>query len=217
MATLSAREVLERTPVIAMLELETVEAAVPRARALLAGGLTVLELSLRSPVALAALEMLRRELPQALIGVGPLSRAVDFAAAGRAGAHFGVTAGFTSELAAAARGARFPVIPGVMTPTELIAARHAGFGVLALFPAEAAGGVPLARALGLAFPDVALCPHGGLTEANAVEYLALPNIPCVAGDWFASPMERGAPDSGALEQRARAAAALGRTGPGGRA
>ncbi|HLW24425.1 MAG TPA: bifunctional 4-hydroxy-2-oxoglutarate aldolase/2-dehydro-3-deoxy-phosphogluconate aldolase [Steroidobacteraceae bacterium] len=210
MVTPSLSELIGRTPVIPVLELEAAEEAVPLARALHAGGLSVLELSLRSAVTLLVLESLRRELPQVCIGVGPLIRAVDFAAAGRAGAHFGVTAGLTSELAAAARGARFPVMPGVMTPSEVIAARQAGFAMLALFPAEAAGGVALAHALGRAFPDVALCPHGSLDAARASEYLALANVPCVAGEWIAPPKEVRTGDWSGLEQRAHAAAVLGR-------
>src|ERR1700675_3782217 len=130
-------------PVIPVLTLSDLTHAVPLAGALVAGGLRVLEITLRTPVAIGCLEAIRKALPQAIVGVGTLTRAVDFAAADRAGAQFGVTPGLTPELAAAARGARFPLLPGVMTPTELIAARNAGFSVLKLFPAEQAGGIAI--------------------------------------------------------------------------
>jgi 2-keto-3-deoxy-6-phosphogluconate aldolase len=122
------------------------------ARALAAGGLRVLEVTMRTPVALAAVEAMRKAVPEAIVGVGTLTRAVDFAGASRAGAQFGVTPGLTPELAAAARGARFPLLPGVMTPTELIAARAQGFTVLKLFPAQQAGGIGMLQALGAPFP-----------------------------------------------------------------
>ncbi len=127
------------------LTITDLEHAVPLARALCAGGLKVLEITLRTPAALAAIEAMRKAVPDAVIGVGTLTRAVDFAAADRVGAQFGVTPGLTPELAAASRGARFPLLPGVMTPTELIAARNAGFNVLKLFPAEQAGGIGMLR------------------------------------------------------------------------
>src|ERR1700690_3358467 len=134
-------------PVIPVLTVTNLEHAVPLARALAGGGLRVLEITLRTPVALAAVEAMRKAVPDAIVGVGTLTRAVDFAAAGRVGAQFGVTPGLTPELAAAARGARFPLLPGVMTPTEVIAARRAGFQIWKLFPAQAAGGVEMLRAL----------------------------------------------------------------------
>src|SRR6202041_3496670 len=121
------RDVLALAPVIPVLTVAKLEHAAPLARALCAGGLKVLEITLRTPVALAAIEAMRKAVPDAVIGVGTLTRAVDFAAADRAGAQFGVTPGLTPELAAASRGARFPLLPGVMTPTEVIAACAAGF------------------------------------------------------------------------------------------
>lgn len=151
---MNIREIVGLAPVIPVLTITDLEHAVPLARALCAGGLKVLEITLRTSVALAAIEAMRKAVPDAVVGVGTLTRAVDFAAADRAGAQFGVTPGLTPELAAASRGARFPLLPGVMTPTELIAARNAGFNVLKLFPAEQAGGIGMLRALGAPFPDV---------------------------------------------------------------
>src|SRR6202522_3964181 len=165
------REILGFAPVIPVLTVTELEHAVPLARALVAGGLRVLEITLRTPVALAAIEAMRKAVPEAIVGVGTLTRAVDFAAADRAGAQFGVTPGLTPELAAASRGARFPLLPGVMTPTEVISARNSNFNVLKLFPAEQAGGVGILHTFGLAFPAVRFCASGGITRTNAANYL----------------------------------------------
>ncbi len=181
---MNIREIVDLTPVIPVLTINKIEHAVPVARALTAGGLRVLEITLRTPVALAAIEAMRKAVPEAIVGVGTLTRAVDFASADRAGAQFGVTPGLTPELAAAARGSRFPLLPGIMTPTELIAARLAGFHVLKLFPAQQAGGVGMLKALSAPFPDVMFCPTGGISFATAPEFLALANVLCVGGSWF---------------------------------
>jgi len=200
------REIVSLTPVIPVLTVADLAHAVPLARALAAGGLRVLEIALHTPVALAAVEAMRKALPDSVIGVGPLTRAVDFAAAGRAGAQFGVTPGLTPELAAAARGARFPLLPGVMTPTELIAARTAGFNVLKLFPAQLAGGVGMLQALAAPFPDVLFCPTGGITRATARDFLALPNVACVGGSWVAPAALLAAGNWAGIEALARDAA-----------
>lgn len=205
---MNIREIVGLAPVIPVLTITDLEHAVPLARALSAGGLKVLEITLRTPVALAAIEAMRKAVPDAVIGVGTLTRAVDFAAADRVGAQFGVTPGLTPELAAASRGARFPLLPGVMTPTELIAARTAGFNVLKLFPAEQAGGVAMLRALGAPFPDVFFCPTGGITRATAPDYLELPNVVCVGGSWVAPRAMLAAGDWAGIEALARDAAGL---------
>jgi 2-dehydro-3-deoxyphosphogluconate aldolase/(4S)-4-hydroxy-2-oxoglutarate aldolase len=205
---LNIREIVGLAPVIPVLTITELDHAVPLARALSAGGLRVLEITLRTPVALAAIDAMRKAVPDAVIGVGTLTRAVDFAAADRVGAQFGVTPGLTPELAAASRGARFPLLPGVMTPTELIAARAAGFSVLKLFPAEQAGGVAMLRALGAPFPDVLFCPTGGITRASAPDYLELPNVVCVGGSWIAPRAMLAAGDWAGIEALARDAAGL---------
>jgi 2-dehydro-3-deoxyphosphogluconate aldolase/(4S)-4-hydroxy-2-oxoglutarate aldolase len=195
-------------PVIPVLTLSDLAHAVPLAGALVEGGLRVLEITLSTPVAIGCLEAIRKAVPDAIVGIGTLTRAVDFAAAGRAGAQFGVTPGLTPELAAAARGARFPLLPGVMTPTEVIAARLAGFNILRLFPAHLAGGVEMLRALGALFPDVLFCPTGGITRAAAPEYLALPNVVAIGGSWVAPRALIDANDWQGIEALARDAAAL---------
>jgi 2-dehydro-3-deoxyphosphogluconate aldolase / (4S)-4-hydroxy-2-oxoglutarate aldolase len=202
------REIVGLAPVIPVLTITDLSHAVPLAHALCAGGLRVLEITLRTPAALAAIEAMRKAVPDAVVGVGTLTRAVDFATADRAGAQFGVTPGLTPELAAASRGARFPLLPGVMTPTELIAARSAGFNVLKLFPAEQAGGISMLRALGAPFPDVLFCPTGGITRATAPEYLALSNVVCVGGSWVAPSAMMAAGDWRGIEALARDAAGL---------
>jgi 2-dehydro-3-deoxyphosphogluconate aldolase/(4S)-4-hydroxy-2-oxoglutarate aldolase len=202
------REILGMAPVIPVLTLSDLARAVPLAGALVGGGLRVLEITLSTPVAIGCLEAIRKAVPDAIVGIGALTRAVDFAAAGRAGAQFGVTPGLTPELAAAARGARFPLLPGVMTPSEVIAARLAGFNIVKLFPAHQAGGVEMLRALGASFPDVLFCPTGGITRAGAPEYLALPNVVAVGGSWVATRALIDAKDWQGIEALARDAAAL---------
>jgi 2-dehydro-3-deoxyphosphogluconate aldolase/(4S)-4-hydroxy-2-oxoglutarate aldolase len=202
------REILGKAPVIPMLTLSDPNHAVPLARALVAGGLHVLEITLRTPAAIGCIEAIRKAVPDAIIGVGTLTRAVDFAAADRAGAQFGVTPGLTPDLAAAARGARFPLLPGVMTPTEVIAARLAGFNVLKLFPAHQAGGAGMLRALAAPFPDILFCPTGGITRAGAPDYLALPNVVSVGGSWVAPPPMIDTGDWQGIEALARDAATL---------
>jgi 2-dehydro-3-deoxyphosphogluconate aldolase / (4S)-4-hydroxy-2-oxoglutarate aldolase len=197
------REIVGLIPVIPVLTITETEHAVPLARALVMGGLRVLEISLRTPAALAAIGAMRAAMPDAIVGVGTLTRAVDFAAADRAGAQFGVTPGLTPELAAASRGARFPLLPGVMTPTELIAARNVGFNVLRYFPARQAGGAGMLQAMGELFPDVLFCPAGGISRAAAPDYLALPNVACVGAAWLAPPDLLAARDWAGIEALAR--------------
>jgi 2-dehydro-3-deoxyphosphogluconate aldolase/(4S)-4-hydroxy-2-oxoglutarate aldolase len=202
------REIVGMAPVIPVLTLSDLVLAVPLVRALVDGGLHVLEITLRTPVAIGSIDAIRKAVPDAIIGAGTLTRAVDFAAADRAGAQFGVTPGLTPELAAAARGARFPLLPGVMTPTDVIAARLLGFNVLRFFPAQQSGGAAMVGALGTPFPDVLFCPAGGITRAGAPDYLALPNVVSVGGSWVAPREMIDARDWRGIEALARDAAAL---------
>ncbi|HEY0749132.1 MAG TPA: bifunctional 4-hydroxy-2-oxoglutarate aldolase/2-dehydro-3-deoxy-phosphogluconate aldolase [Steroidobacteraceae bacterium] len=205
---MNIREILALAPVIPILTVSDLKHAVPLARALTVGGLRVLEITLLTAVATSCIEAIRKALPDALVGAGTLTKPADFAAAGRVGAQFGVAPGLTPELAAAARGARFPLLPGVMTPTEVIAARLAGFNVLRLFPAHQLGGAGMLRALGATFPDVLFCPTGGITRASAPDYLALSNVVAVGGSWMAPPEMIAAGDWHGIEALARDAAAL---------
>jgi len=205
---ISLLSILRRAPVIPVLTLTRLEHALPVCRALVQGGLPVLEVTLRSDCALAAIELLRRQLPEATVGAGTLLRAEDFTAAAAAGAQFGVTPGLSASLVEAAARAPFPLLPGVMTPSELMAARAAGFGACKLFPAQPAGGVAMLRALAGPFPEHLFCPTGGVTPENAPQYLSLPNVPCVGGSWLAPAAAVEAQDFAGIERLAREAAAL---------
>jgi 2-dehydro-3-deoxyphosphogluconate aldolase/(4S)-4-hydroxy-2-oxoglutarate aldolase len=173
------------TNVIPVLTIEREHDAVPLARALLEGGLSVIEVTFRTDAAVAAIEAIVRDLPQVMIGAGTLLRAADVAAAVKAGAKFLVSPGTTPQLAGAALATDLPYLPGVATPSEIMAARALGICVMKLFPAEAMGGVAMLRALAPVFPGVEFCPTGGIDERLAEHYLALPNVPMVGGSWMA--------------------------------
>jgi len=204
------RSILALAPVIPVLTIERLEDAVPLAQALCAGGLRVLEVTLRTPPALKAIEAMRKAVPEAIVGVGTLARPQDFVDATRAGAQFGVSPGLTADLASAARQAAFPLLPGIMTPSELLAGLGWGFTTFKLFPAQQAGGIGMLKALGAPFPDVLFCPTGGISRATAPEFLALPNVACVGGSWVAPADKVRAGDWRAIEALARDAAALAR-------
>jgi 2-dehydro-3-deoxyphosphogluconate aldolase / (4S)-4-hydroxy-2-oxoglutarate aldolase len=204
----NVREILHLAPVVPVITISELEQSAPLARALVRGGLPVLEVTLRTACALQAIEALRAAVPEAIVGAGTLTRPRDFADAAAAGAQFGVTPGVTADLIAAARKVKLPLLPGIMTPSELIGARAAGFEVCKLFPAQAAGGLELLRALAGPFPDQLFCPTGGITPQNAAEFLALPNVICVGGSWMAPAGAVQARDWKRIEDLARQAAAL---------
>jgi len=208
MSSTSIRTIMATAPVIPVLTIERLEQAVPLARALVRGGLTVLEVTLRTACALEAIRAMRAAVPDAIVGAGTLTRVRDFSDCAAAGAQFGVTPGLTAALASAGADCGLPLLPGVMTPTELVAARAAGFDACKLFPAQQAGGVGMLRALAGPFPDHVFCPTGGVTRANAADYLALPNVLCVGGSWITPPAALAAEDWDAIESLARDAAAL---------
>ena len=206
--TMNIRNILALAPVIPVLTIEKLEHAVPLARALCAGGLRVLEVTLRTPAGLPAIEAMRKAVPDAVVGVGTLTRPADFTQSASAGAQFGVSPGLTAELARAAQGVSFPLLPGIMTPSELIAGLGWGFTTFKLFPAQQAGGIPMLKALGGPFPDIVFCPTGGISRATAPDFLALPNVACVGGSWVAPTDKLKAGDWAAVEALARDAAGL---------
>lgn len=208
---MNIRSMLALAPVIPVLTIEHIDHAVPLARALAGGGLRVLEVTLRTPAALPAIEAMRKAVPDAVVGVGTLARPGDFVTAGNAGAQFGVSPGLTAEMAAAARAASFPMLPGIMTPTELLAGLGWGYDTFKLFPAQQAGGIGMLKALGAPFPEVVFCPTGGITRATAPDFLALPNVACVGGSWVAPTDKIRAGDWAAIEQLAKDAASLAKT------
>ena len=195
-------------PVIPVLVIEDLAQAVPLAQALVAGGVRVLEVTLRTPVALAAIRAMADEVPEAIVGVGTLTRPEDFSEARDAGACFGVSPGLTPALIEAAKESGLPLLPGVMTPSEVMTARAAGFHQLKLFPAQPAGGIDMLKALAGPFPDVIFCPTGGISAETAPDYLALPNVGCVGGSWLTPKTALAAEDWSVITALARQAAAL---------
>jgi 2-dehydro-3-deoxyphosphogluconate aldolase / (4S)-4-hydroxy-2-oxoglutarate aldolase len=195
-------------PVIPVIVVDRIEHAVPLAHSLVAGGVKVLEVTLRTPVALAAIEAMARAVPDAIVGAGTLRSAADVRAAVDAGARFGVSPGYTREIGAACREAGLPLLPGVATAGEVMAASADGHEFLKFFPASAAGGVPMLKALAGPFPDIAFCPTGGISAETAPQYLALPNVRVVGGSWLtpAEALRNG--EWARITQLARAAMAL---------
>jgi 2-dehydro-3-deoxyphosphogluconate aldolase / (4S)-4-hydroxy-2-oxoglutarate aldolase len=203
---INIRDVVTLCGVIPELQFTDAAKAVPAARALCAGGARVVEISMRSQDAGACIEAVRKGVPDAIVGASGLTRAVDFPAADRAGAQFGSTPGLTPDLAAASRGARFPLLPGVMTPTEVMAARNAGFMVQKLYFAAPAGGSSLLKFLHGMFPDVAFVPWGAVNPDSASELAAIPNVLSVAGSWASLNALVAAGDWPRIEEWAREAA-----------
>jgi 2-dehydro-3-deoxyphosphogluconate aldolase/(4S)-4-hydroxy-2-oxoglutarate aldolase len=201
-------EILSTGPVMPVIVLKRLEDAVPLARALVAGGVRVLEVTLRTPVALAAIDAIRKQVPEAIVGAGTVTRASEFEQAVAAGATFAVSPGLTSGLIAAARSSSIPLLPGVMTPSEAMVARDAGFTRLKLFPAQQAGGIGMLKAMGGPFPDLKFCPTGGITPETAADYLRLSNVICIGGSWLAPEAAVAAGDWRAVEKLAAAATAL---------
>jgi len=199
-----------RTSVIPVLTIEREADVLPLARALLDGGLSVIEITMRTAAAPAAIAAIARELPQISVGAGTLQRAADVAEARAAGARFLVSPGTTPELAAVALATELPYLPGVATPSEVMTARALGICVMKLFPAEALGGVTFLKALAPVFPGIAFCPTGGVDERTAADYLALPNVPMVGGSWMAPRDAVAAGDWARVRRLAERAAAIGR-------
>jgi 2-dehydro-3-deoxyphosphogluconate aldolase / (4S)-4-hydroxy-2-oxoglutarate aldolase len=170
--------------VIPVLTIERLEDAVPLARALVAGGVRTLEVTLRTPVAIEAARAMIAEVPEAIIGIGTILNAADLAQAERLGARFGISPGATPELLQAAAASRLPFAPGIATASELMQALAHGFGLVKFFPAEQAGGIKALRALGGPFPHMRFCPTGGIGDANAATWLAEPNVVAVGGSWL---------------------------------
>jgi 2-dehydro-3-deoxyphosphogluconate aldolase/(4S)-4-hydroxy-2-oxoglutarate aldolase len=202
------RDLLALAPVIPVITIEKIEHAVPLAQALCAGGLRVLEITLRTAAGLPAIEAIRKAVPEAVVGVGTLTKPEDFARSGAVGAQFGVSPGLTGALAEAATRAQFPLLPGIMTPSELIAGLGWGFNTFKLFPAQQAGGVGMLKALGAVFPEVMFCPTGGISRATAPEFLALKHVACVGGSWLTPNEAVRAGDWKTIEALARDASTL---------
>ncbi len=181
---LTALQVMQDAPVIPVIVLHDVAHAVPLARALAAGGIRMLEVTLRTPVALQCIAAIAKEVPEAVAGVGTVRTVAEAQAAQRAGAQFAVSPGYTSAVGQACRSLGLPLLPGVATGSEIMMALEDGYQQLKFFPALQAGGVAMLKAFGGPFADVLFCPTGGVTPHNANEFLALPNVACVGGSWL---------------------------------
>ena len=177
-------DLADHGPVIPVIVLHREEDAVPLARALVAGGVRVLEVTLRTPVALACMRRIVQEVPEAVVGAGTVRSPADAQAAAAAGCRFAVSPGYTQAVSQACADLNLPLLPGVATASEVMAAQDGGHSFLKFFPASAAGGLPLLKALTGPFADVLFCPTGGITPETAVHYLALPQVAVCGGSWL---------------------------------
>lgn len=175
-------------PVMPVLVIPTLESAVPLAKALAKGGAKVIEVTLRTPCSMAAIKAIKAALPELIIGAGSVTTIEQAREVKAAGASFAVSPGFLPELIQAAQAEQLPFLPGVMTPSEVLAAKAAGLDCVKLFPAELAGGTAMLKALSGPLAEMAFCPTGGVSESNCKAYLQLDNVRCVGGSWVA-PMD----------------------------
>ncbi len=207
----TALQVMQDAPVIPVIVLNDVAHAVPMARALVAGGIRMLEVTLRTPQALACIEAIARDVPEAVVGAGTVRSKADAQAAARAGARFAVSPGYSSTVGQACRDAGLALLPGVATGSEIMVAQEDGFTELKFFPAMQAGGPAMLKAWSGPFFDVKFCPTGGVSLQNAREFLALPNVVCVGGSWLVPAEAMAQGDWAGVTQLARDTQALRKT------
>lgn len=190
---MSALDVLKTGPVVPVIVINDLEHAVPLAKALLAGGVKVLEVTLRTPVAIEAIRMIAEEVPEAIVGAGTVATEEDLQAVAKAGGIFAISPGLTPTLLSAANNGPIALIPGISSASELMLGMEYGLTEFKFFPAEAAGGINMLKSIGGPFPQVRFCPTGGISPANYKEYLGLKNVACVGGSWLApvDVLERG--------------------------
>lgn len=200
--------VLDLAPVIPVVVVADADDAVPLARALVAGGLPAIEVTLRTPVALDAIRAIVAEVPGAVVGAGTVISPEHVTASVAAGARFLVSPGWTDVLLAAMQASGVPYLPGVSTTSEVVALLERGVQEMKFFPAEASGGTAYLKSLAGPLPQARFCPTGGIRPATAPEYLALPNVPCVGGTWLVPEDALAARDWERIEELAREAAAL---------
>jgi len=204
----TALQVMQDAPVIPVIVLHDVAHAVPMARALVAGGIRMLEVTLRTPQALACMEAIAKEVPDAVVGAGTVRSAADAKAAANAGAKFAVSPGYTAAVGQACRDQGLSLLPGVATGSEIMMAQEDGYTELKFFPAMQAGGPAMLKAWGGPFFDVRFCPTGGVTPQNAKEFLSLSNVACVGGSWLVPADALAQGDWARIEQLAREACQL---------
>lgn len=206
--TVTIKEVMTTSPVMPVMVINNLENAVPLAKALVEGGLKVLEITLRTPVALDAIRQIKAEVPGAIVGAGTIINVTTLHHAIDAGAQFIVSPGVTENLLDAALETSVPLLPGVITPSEVMRLLDKGITAMKFFLAEAAGGIPMLKSIGGPLPQVTFCPTGGVNPKNAPEYLALSNVACVGGSWMAPAELVDAGDWAEITRRAAAASAL---------
>jgi 2-dehydro-3-deoxyphosphogluconate aldolase/(4S)-4-hydroxy-2-oxoglutarate aldolase len=204
----TALQVMQDASVIPVIVLNDVVHAVPMARALVAGGIRMLEVTLRTSQALACIEAIAKEVPEAIVGAGTVRNASDAKAAANAGAKFAVSPGYTPSVGQACRDVGLSLLPGVATGSEIMMAQEDGYTELKFFPAMQAGGSAMLKAWGGPFFDVRFCPTGGVTAQNASEFLSLPNVACVGGSWLVPAEALANGDWARIEKLAREACQL---------
>ncbi|MCS0595011.1 bifunctional 4-hydroxy-2-oxoglutarate aldolase/2-dehydro-3-deoxy-phosphogluconate aldolase [Massilia agri] len=204
---MSLLEIMRSASVIPVIAIDDPEHAVPLAKALVAGGIRVLEVTLRTEHGLGAIRAMS-QVEGAIVGVGTLTQPHEFEASRDAGAVFGVSPGLTATMIEAAKKSGLPLLPGVMTPSEVMAAREHGFKQLKLFPAVPAGGVGMLNAIAGPLPDVTFCPTGGISIETAPKFLACKNVACVGGSWLTPKDLIAAGDWAGITELAKAASAL---------
>ncbi|MCF3962509.1 bifunctional 4-hydroxy-2-oxoglutarate aldolase/2-dehydro-3-deoxy-phosphogluconate aldolase [Streptomyces fuscigenes] len=200
--------VLDLAPVIPVVVLKDAAGAVPLARALVAGGLPAIEMTLRTPAALDAVERIAAEVPEAVVGTGTVLTPDAVASSVAAGARFLVSPGWTDTLLSAMEESGVPYLPGVSTTSEVVALLERGITEMKFFPAQAAGGIPYLKSLSGPLPRARFCPTGGVTAESAPDYLALPNVSCVGGTWMVPQDAVEAGDWDRVEALAREASTL---------
>jgi len=205
---LTSLQVMQDAPVIPVIVLNDVAHAVPMARALLAGGIRMLEITLRTPQALACMEAIANEVEGAVVGAGTVRSPQDAAAAVKAGARFAVSPGYTLAVGQACKDLGLPLLPGVATGSEIMMAQEDGYTELKFFPAMQAGGPGMLKAWSGPFFDVKFCPTGGVTQQNANDLLSLPNVACVGGSWLVPADALAQGDWARIEALAREATQL---------
>jgi 2-dehydro-3-deoxyphosphogluconate aldolase/(4S)-4-hydroxy-2-oxoglutarate aldolase len=206
--TVSIQQVMTTSPVMPVMVINRLELAVPLAQALVNGGLKVLEITLRTPVALDAIRLIKNEVPGAIVGAGTIINTLTLDQALKVGAEFIVSPGVTESLLDAALRSGLPILPGVVTPSEVMRLIDKGITAMKFFPAEAAGGIPMLKSINGPLPQVTFCPTGGVTPKNAPDYLALNNVSCVGGSWMAPANLVDEEDWQEITRRASEAASL---------
>lgn len=202
------KALLQRTPVVPVITLNRTDQAVPLARALIAGGITVLEITLRTAEGLPAIERIKREVPEAIVGAGTVTCEHDLQCALAAGSDFIITPGCTDRLLKAGIDSGVPFMPGIATVSELMTCLESGLEILKFFPAESIGGVKALKAIGGPFPNISFCPTGGIGPKNLTDYLAIPSVVSVGGSWVAPTALIDAGEWELITERAREVRAL---------